>query len=642
MSDQEGTIREDNKGNQVILKDGRWQKIIARNPQTLEPVTSYEEVFAGETPSTALQDVMGGLAAFSEGGLLGFGGETARTASLLPGSGTPTQMESAFESVRQPFAEQNPLTNVGLEIAGTLANPLTRNFGATMARARPLLGSMATGGAFGALFGAGKAQEGERLEGAAIGGGLGTALGPLGYGVQLGAQKLLPAVGQGLGRLRALVSPKLSMAAQQAEDIIRPYMQRSFETPAQAMQQARAVGPQGTLMDLSPEMAGLASAMEVKGIGGFKRAAKNFFETRSKQGMDRLDRGIKKVFGRRAEGSAIAESIADKATQAGKLFDAAKAQSVPEQTMSEFINSIDDQIRLNENTSFVGPLNRLKRSLFTGKNEAIKTSVEQLHRSRMDIADAASEAFRKGQMEKWRMLKELRNQFDSVLPPEYSSAMKLSAEKNQINEAIEYGEKFFSPGGTHDFLEWIVDATDAQKNAYMMGLLRSAKEKMGNITQGGKVSRLFNKPNIREKLSALLGDKTDDFIGQVERENIYKATENYVLGNSFTAARQEAVKLFDAVSNSAEQISPTSKGEVFRGLLDSIINTVRIDKTISPKVAKALENTLLKKGITEETIEMLMRTPVRDKFRMLMSDLSPYAGTAGSTAGALVYPSVKQ
>lgn len=632
MKASEGDIIEGPQGQFFVIKDGQ-----------LAPYTpDYREVFKNDD-RTAGQTAMGIASAINEGAYLGFGDEvTGLYGSLM---GDPSVRQGA-ENIRSDFQERNPASNVALEIAGTLINPLTRSFGTKAVAAKPFLGSAGVGGAFGAAFGAGKANEGERLEGGLIGGSLGAALGgPLGYGAQLLSQKALPAMTSGLSYIKNALTPGINAPQQQADDIARQFLMSGFQSsddPAQAaISRLQGLGENATLMDVSPEMAALANQAYEKQIGGFQTSAKRFFDARSRDGMNRIMSNIKSVFGKRAEGSAIAQSVTDKSTQAGKLFDAARSQSVDPQVMGGFVAQLDDQLRLNENTTFAGALNKLKRSIMSGKGKdaVIKTSVDQLHRARMDLADDASDAFLSGRMEKWRMLKDLRNSFDEALPPEYSQAMKLSAQKRQIESASEAGQKFFMPSNkTEDFLEWIVDATDQEKSAYMMGLVKAAKEKMGNVTDGGKVSRFFNTPNVKEKMTALIGDprKADEFIASIERENIFKATENLVMGNSFTSARREASQIFDKAAGNAAQEAPSSQGEFMRSILTKVMETIKIDKSMSPDVAKALTSRLTEKGLTPETIEMLMRTPAKDKVIAVFNAYTPAAGAQAAKASGII------
>lgn len=637
----EGDIVKDPQGKRYKIVNGEPVPVIGFDPKTNQDLTDYSQFFQNNE-RTLGQDLMGGLTSFLGGYHAGFADELAGLSGELQGDPTFRQ---GWNDTRTQFAEAYPAMNIGLEIGGVLANPLLRRFGSKTIAAHPVLGSGLVGGVTGGLFGAGNADPGERLGGAATGTAFGVPFGMLGgYGSQLLSQKILPAATEGIAKLKGMLTPGVNTAEQQVDDILRPFFQKgfqSFDDPIQAaQQQAKNLGPQGTLMDMSPEMAGVGSSAYEKQIGGFQSSAKRFFDARSRDGINRINNLIKRTFGPRADSANVLQSINDKSTKAGALFDTAKAQAVPDEKFAQFVSQLDDQIRMNDNTSFAGALNKLKRSLFIGKGKEMtpKLSVEQLHRSRMDLADDASDAFMSGRMEKWRMLKDLRNQFDEILPPEYTQAMRLSAQKRQIEAATDAGEKFFLPSSkTADVAEWAADATEQEKSAYMMGLINAAKEKMGNIQQGGKVSRLFNTPNIREKLGAIIGDAkvTDDFIKNIERENIFKATENLVSGNSFTAARQEANKLFDTYVTKAIENTPTSQNEIMRGITTRIIDAIKIDKGISPEVARALEQRLITKGVTPETIRMLMSTPAKTRIIQTLQNITPAVGALGAGAGGV-------
>lgn len=631
----EGDIYENEQGQRVILKNNEWVPVLALDPKTKEPVTDYQDLFANKAPLTTPQTIAGGLAALNEGAMLGFGDEVGGLGGLGPQA--LTEGAAGGEQIRQRFAQENPMTNMGLEIAGTLINPLTRKAGAKMIASRPFVGGAAAGAGFGGAFGAGKAQEGERLQGAGGGAAVGGLLGgPLSYLGSMATQKALPAIQNLLGKTKQVTQPAMSTAQQQADDIIRPTFQKSFGNVDEALTQAQKLGPKGLIADMSPELAGFTNAAVNREIGGLKSSMTKAFMDRSKGGVNRIISKLNLTAGNKGKSLAQAYKEVTKgiSKQTSDLFDSAREQVVDPADVTRYAQYLDDQIKLTENTNYSGAFKQAKNALFNGKGKeaTIKTSVEQLDFARRNLADRASEAFRKGRMDEWRILKDARNQFDDMMPQSYREAWASASEGRHIINAADAGEKFFLPSNkTSDFLEWVSSATDAEKRAYTMSMIKAAKEKMGNITDGGKVSRLFNTPNVREKLTALIGNpgRTSEFIADIERENLFKATQNLVVGNSFTAARQEAGKLLDNAFKLAQANAPTSRDQVWQALGQKVLSTLRLETSLSKDVAKALESRLTTQGVTPETVRMLMATPARESFKRAMVDFSPTAAQIG-------------
>ena len=115
----------------------------------------------------------------AQGALTAAQGATFNFADELAGLMNP-QYRDVVRGATQQFAAERPMTAAGLELAGGLATapftgPLSLGRGVTtMGRVARTAGDIA---AQGALSGAGAAEEGERLSGAAMGAGTGLAIG---------------------------------------------------------------------------------------------------------------------------------------------------------------------------------------------------------------------------------------------------------------------------------------------------------------------------------------------------------------------------------------------------------------------------------------------------------------------------------
>lgn len=153
------------------------------------------------------------LRAITKGVTLGFadeldalsaGAETAVNNTLRKVTGRPgvgygakdayTAVMAANRARDDRFAEEHPVQNAALQIAGGLATPggaaAARFVGKAASLGGAALRSGAVGAAYGAVAGAGNAEDGARLKGAAAGGATGAAIGTVAPVVLKGGQAL--------------------------------------------------------------------------------------------------------------------------------------------------------------------------------------------------------------------------------------------------------------------------------------------------------------------------------------------------------------------------------------------------------------------------------------------------------------------
>ena len=174
---------------------------------------SPDEAYAKHDQAMATRSAMQRGAQMSpaaQGALTAAQGATFNFADELAGLMNP-QYRDVVRGATQQFAAERPMTAAGLELAGGLATapftgPLSLGRGVTtMGRVARTAGDIA---AQGALSGAGAAEEGERLSGAAMGAGTGLAVGGganvLGRAVRGAAITPIASRLPGAGRTRGL------------------------------------------------------------------------------------------------------------------------------------------------------------------------------------------------------------------------------------------------------------------------------------------------------------------------------------------------------------------------------------------------------------------------------------------------------
>ena len=635
MAYKEGDIVTNDKGDQFKLTNNQWVHISpSDNPSKISQTTS---------PSQKATDIaLGGVQKFLNGLTFGWAGQLQNEMDKeMQGLGNKPITNKTGDQLAAEYQKQaGAIPSFGLETAGMLANPVSRLAGRAT-EASPILGSSLFGGAMGASMGAGGAQPGSRLMGAGIGATSGAVLGPIAsYGSRLAAQKLLPAIVRGTSNLSDLVKPSQLSASQKANALIRPYLQQSFNSPQEAQAALAKLGQQATLMDLSPEMAGAGSAAYNLGIGNMKSASNQLFDTRNTNAIDRITKGLDNTFGGKVQGIGkfIKDTMQQRTDQAGPLFDAARSMSVPEQTVSQYSAGLDDLIQKTQGTPFARSISALKKALYkkTPDGKVLKTSVDELQYPRKMIGDAAAEAWRSGKKDLWKFLTGVRDGFDQIMPKEYQQANQIFYDKSSILDAADYGKKFFQPNTkSYDLMDWLSNANENEKIAYITGMTQAAKDKMGNMVNNAKVSRIFNTPEARTKLEAVVGSPqaANQFINDIERENVFKATQNLVSGNSFTAARTEAMNQFKNLIGDINSQDIGSKYDIIRQAARKLTSALKVETGMNKALANSFVKKLTQQGLTPKTLEQLMSSPVREVTQRVLADFGPQSGIGGLVAG---------
>ena len=167
-------------------------------------------------------DFQGALNTFARGASFGFADELAGAVSAMTG-GDYESARDAWNRKQEQFAEANPATAAGVELVGGLMSgapaakaitALDRIRGASqlVSRAPQWVRMAGAGAAPGALYGAGTAEEGERIEGAAVGSTIGAVTGAA-------APAALRTAGRAIGKVTGRGTA--NKAAQQAQNAVR-------------------------------------------------------------------------------------------------------------------------------------------------------------------------------------------------------------------------------------------------------------------------------------------------------------------------------------------------------------------------------------------------------------------------------------
>lgn len=553
--------------------------------------------------------------------LMGRLAQTPMAMSYLGDTGMTPEQTGQYTTdftrqVQNQFAQEHPVADFGLRMAGSMvpltALPMSRSF-----QTAPLKTGAITSGLIGGLTATGEADR-NKAEAALVGATLGIPLGLITtLGTQLLMQKGLPAM--------ARLSEITRSGKDKAMDIVRPYFQAGNQNVSTALSRARQLGPKATIPDIGgkPTQA-LAGEFTSQDMSFLHRLDK-IFGKRAREAATRLNSSITRTLGIKGKDFAeTARNISNaRKLEAGPLYEQASQETVKIPTLKNYVGSLDDLISKTESTGFDRALKSFRRSLFRTDNTGrrfLKQDVESLIYSRKALGDAASKAFRNGEKDKWLLLKQARDQFDEqVMPQAYKEANSIWSSSTQLNDAMDAGRRFLTSDA--DFIrEGFNSMSQAEKEHYLIGAVRAINDKMNNVQEGGKVTTYLNKPAIKEKLGIIFPDKQSlgQFMRDIERENVFTAAKNFVFGNSMTHFRQQASKIFDTIQTDI----PGSK----MGLVSTIIDRLKLDHSMDPKVNEELQNLLTTQGPSKEVIERLMETPFRSQLPEIIKGFAPHVG----------------
>ncbi len=136
---------------------------------------------------------------------------------------------------------------------------------------------------------------------------------------------------------------------------------------------------------------------------------------------------------------------------------------------------------------------------------------------------------------------------DSVEGDEYVNALDQAADSFLLQDAFNLGAKFHKPSATAKAFEnqFSKFETDVEKDAFRIGVFQEIMKDINRIGDSQDlVKKIFNSPDLRQKLSIMFGDDVaarDQFVNKLIREANITRTSNVVSGGSNTAE-----KLFDA------------------------------------------------------------------------------------------------
>jgi len=538
------------------------------------------------------------------------------------------KMHQGTQDKREQFRDDQPALAMGAEMLGGVATGAMGGAKALGSQAFRQAGNAGkfgriagVGAAEGSLYGAGAADQGERVEGAATGAVMGAALSPL----VAGGANALGKLGAGVANYS---NKKLGEGAKsQAVRAIRDAADSEGIDGAQAWRQMRELGPEGTITDLGDSFRSLARA-GMDTVGPMKTAARKMVNERQKGMQDRLMESVEKSTGKSAGAfrQTLKQRIKQRSDEAGPMFDDAYSKGVEE--------TVGLKVLVNN------PL--MKSAMRKGKvyAEAEGKGVDNLrvlHYAKMDLDDQIGKAMRAGEKNKARLLlSRKRELLDEVgaQNPEYVAALDNFAGHSAIANALESGSKLLKTS-PDDLAEITQNMTKSELEAFKMGGIKSVGDMLDGTNQNADaVRKLLGTRKIQEQLGFVIDDPAD-FLKRAAAESEMSTTRGMIVGGPNTAERLAAQKALSTSIDPGVGMSIASGDPA--AITSTIIRTFSESKP-SREMIQNLGDLMLKKGLTRKEVLRIFDGP---KIRQALGadyDLivAPYV-RAGAAPAAIGY-----
>lgn len=509
--------------------------------------------------------------------------------------------QSSLEQIRldeAAYAQQNPVASAVGEVIGGIATG-----GATGARllsnqamktATPIgrVGRVAgVGSGEGALYGAGSAQEGDRLEGAAQGAAIGAVAAPVGA-------KAIEKILEGGQAVAGFAARKMSdTPRREAERAIRAMAEAEGIDADDAIRMLDDLGDEATLADLGENFRSLARAA-TDNAGSFRNTARQTMNQRQLGQQGRLLEAAQVAAGKQAGDFRASRSalISGRRERAAPLYTQAFNNGLRETpTLTQILNRPAmksamrqaDRLAADEG-QFNGALNLMQR----------------VHYAKMSLDDKIGAAVRSGNTQRARILQGMKRELLDEIEeqnPEYIQAMDIFSSDSRMIDAMDKGINLFKTNAD-DLAETVNNMTASEKDMFRLGAVRSIKDQLDNTNMNSDATRaLIGKQGTRDKL-ALVFDDPESFIQQAAREQEFTRTRNVLTGGSPTAERLIGQK------NLSEMIQPELLTTLASGdpatAMAGLIRILSRHK-VTPELMQELADEMLAKGQTPENIRRI-------------------------------------
>lgn len=477
-------------------------------------------------PAQQESGLRGGARALAQGAAFGFQDEVAGLMGAAASMVDPRiqagpaevyrDIQQSEQAAQNQFSEQNPGTNLALQVVGGIANPASR----LVAGMDP----MKAGAIAGAVTGAGNAQ--------------GTGVGDtaLGAGVGLGAGVVFGAAAQGIGQAWNKLAPgvKGRMVA---------LAKSTGMSPQQLSERLRAFGPAGTIADLTDNTRDAAGTLAAK--LGLAKQRIQAYERRAEQAFGRLMQPVIKSMGSRAQGvQTEAQLRAALEQQASPLYNQAFQQPI--------------QMTPGLRDLFARPSVQAawRRTARVGADD-LQVPLEQLKNGQLPsfrgwqyvtelLYDRQAALYKAGASKEARLVGDLRRSILGELDAQseaFKQARSIWSSAKTAEDSLALGESFM-----RDSVDKVIDTVQELDPGdlpfYRIGVGRALQAKLETLNDNADITRALRNPAFRAKLRTAMGDDelAFDFINSVRVEQEFQKTFNQMARQSATAGRQQVEK----------------------------------------------------------------------------------------------------
>lgn len=517
------------------------------------------------------------LSPIAQGALTAAQGATFNFADEMAGLINP-RYRDVVRGATQEFAQQNPMSAAGLELAGGLATaPFTGplSLGRGITTTGKILRTAGDLAAQGAVSGAGAADEGDRLSGAAEGAAIGTVLGgganvagrAIRSGIITPAMSRLPEGLMGMApETLGGYNVRPDYARERLAELLERDAQARIMTGVEPGQEAvmgarrlRKLGPEAPIASTGSNT--LAEIDMLANLPGNAKRQLTMQQRRVAAGRG----GAITETAERATG--VTRSAEDELTDlakrqadaAGPLYDKLRNATFP---VDDELQSILGRARLDlgaaqRTATRRGEPQVALRQLKQG-DQLPFAAADQLKRSLWDKAQAAR---RKGSNNEAADLDRLRldlvKKLDS-LSPDYAKARETFAGFAELETAVDLGRTALSE--TSESLSKLTkEMTPSELEAFRVGAVDSLRQVAGSQAGQTRLLNMYKEPELQGKLRAIFGNDFRKFqrmiLSQEELKKLERAGGGSDTFKRFAQAKDQS-DTFDLMQASQAATNP--------------------------------------------------------------------------------------
>lgn len=495
------------------------------------------------------------------------------------------------------FSAEHPVVNFTTEVLGGLGTA-GAGTGSVVSGGKTLAARIGrgavSGGATGAVFGAGKADEmADVPSGMAHGAMFGALVGGAVPPVFEGAASVVSGV-------RSAMRPSAGASKRLGQAMLRDDM-----TPEQilgALDEAKNLGKPATVADVGGPAMRRELETAVQSPGSATKLAEDVFAKRNKEQLTRISKDLVKGTG--VDEEAVEDVIAKTMHLRSKA-----AKPVYEKAM-DFSAEINDDIVTSWNSATKTPLGKQAmskaRKILNVENFDDAPLMERIDAFKKGLDDIIGGAKRKGEnqiaMKALEVKNDLIGKVDEVNPA-YRKARQIWENGSDYLEAIDRGRDVLKPSFTAAQLKTeFAKMTDAEQEAFRIGVVDAVVTRMRQQSaKEPNLVKILRAPEIRDKLKAVMKPDMSAKLDKIlDLEDAMFATGTQVTKGSQTAQRTAAM---------VEQEKQLSALRGLDALLELVISPLR---TVFTRAIPAIPRMTRERMLVRQNQEIARRLLISD------------------------------